>query len=309
MAGPIVYDGKVTPKDIYDLCIAAKAYADDNSNGYTITPGNKGTNCQTMVNQVTSKVGMGDYPHIYMGGYSVNKYWKVYNYGGQPKGELWPGDIISILGKHIAIVVDWHGHTAEALNSGPDPYGDLNGSEYGCGELAVVTKKTSITKEREGETGSGTKVASSEADISKASPSDQYLLSKSKNSKLKETSTGWMRHSYYDTYYNGLGIKISWEKYQELYQAGKPCSYKRTYIYRNTTVTYYGYEYMPGSDGTDHMIFRATPGDQTGEEVVSNGSAYGREWNLLARRVASWGGIDHFIGPDTGGAIVYEIPV
>lgn len=148
MAGPIVYDGKVTPKDIYDLCIAAKAYADDNSNGYTITPGNKGTNCQTMVNQVTSKVGMGDYPHIYMGGYSVNKYWKVYNYGGQPKGELWPGDIISILGKHIAIVVDWHGHTAEALNSGPDPYGDLNGSEYGCGELAVVTKKNKYYKRK-----------------------------------------------------------------------------------------------------------------------------------------------------------------
>ena len=308
MASPVDYDGKATPKDIYDLCIAAKAYADDNSNGYTVTPNNKGTNCQTMVNQVTSSVGMGDYPHIYMGGYSTNKYWKVYNYGGQPKGELWPGDIISILGKHIAIVVDWHGHTAEALNSGPDPYGDLNGENNDCSKMSVVTKIVTIVKTK---TNNGPERIISEKsdDISSAQWNQQYMLSKSVGSVLKEKDSDWQETGHKTTYYDGEGNEITWAEYNRLGLLGRPRSYDTDYYYKRTIKTYYGYEYESGSDGMDHMIFKATPGDQTGEEVVSNGSAYGRGWNLLARRVASWGGIDHFVGPDTGGAIVYKIPV
>lgn len=304
-------DGKWVPDDVYATVQEAIRMADDQTIGYSLMKQPPDTVCQSFCLSATASLNgpdlaNGDHQGVEVGGGVSSKGWKFYNYSSVKAA--WPGDLVAETGKHVAIVIGWEGECAEALNSGPSP---VEGSEYKVTKCYIAQdgddpKKTSwstVTSRTQDEVFEmiGSWNNAYQIETKKIWTGEKKVVDQ------EATSGYWIRE---DT-----GGKISpWteenqKKVDELRESGVTVTWyagQPEISHQELTsdnITYY--KKGKDGDGQGKMRFWASLGDQ-GDEVSRSGNIAGRNWDVLARRVKSWMGIDHF-KPNFSGR-VFKIP-
>lgn len=304
-------NGKWVPDDVYATVQKAIQMADDTRIGYSLMQQPPDTVCQTFCNQATASLdgpdlANGDHQDTEVGGKVSSSGWKFYDYNSVKAA--WPGDLVAETGRHVAIVIDWNGGCAEALNSGPSP---VEGSEF------------KITKCYIAQDGDDPKETSWETVKSRAKDEVFEMIGSQNEAYQIETKKIWTGKKkvidqeatpgYWIRKDTGAIIspwtEANQKKVDELRASGVTVTWHNGQAeishmeLTSENITYY----KKGKDGDGDNRFWATLGDQ-GDEVSRSGNIAGRNWDVLARRVKSWLGIDHFEVPYLGGTVKYKIP-